>query len=115
MGWWVVKTLLTAALIVAISDVARRHERLGGALAALPLVTLLALVWMHLERVPEPKLAAHAWYTFWYVLPTLPMFLAFPALLRRFGFWPALTLCILGTAGLFALYARGLRRWGLEL
>ena len=44
--------------------------------AALPLVTELTLIWLHVERQPEAKIANHAWYTFWYVLPTLPMFLA---------------------------------------
>ena len=55
--------------------------------AALPLVTILALTWLYLERQPQTKIGNHAWYTFWYVLPTLPMFLIFPALLSRFGFW----------------------------
>ena len=59
-------------------------------IAALPFVTILTLIWLHIEQQPQEKIASHAWYTFWYVLPTLPMFLAFPALLSRFGFWLAL-------------------------
>ena len=50
---------------------------------------VLALIWLYVENQPQEKLANHAWYTFWYVLPTLPMFLAFPVLLPRWGFWLA--------------------------
>ncbi|MGE4407087.1 DUF3147 family protein, partial [Pseudomonas sp.] len=75
MGWIITKYLLTAAVVVLVSEVAKRSDRLGGLLAALPLVTVLAMVWLYVERQPLEKIANHAWYTFWYVLPTLPMFL----------------------------------------
>jgi hypothetical protein len=88
---------------------------LGGLLAALPLITLLALIWLHVEKQPTAKIANHARYTFWYVLPTLPMFLAFPVLLPRIGFWPSLFCGILLTVVCFALFAWALRPWGIEL
>ncbi len=96
MLWLMTKYLCSAALVVAISELAKRSDRLGGLLAALPLVTLLSLCWLYLEQQPQQKLANHAWYTFWYVLPTLPMFLCFPWLLRQFGFWGAMAAsCVL--------------------
>jgi hypothetical protein len=55
--------------------------------AALPLVTVVTLVWLYLENQSMEKISNHAWYTFWYVLPTLPMFIAFPLLLPKLGFW----------------------------
>ncbi len=115
MSWLLTKYLITAALVVLVSEVARRSDRLGGLIAALPLVTLLTLVWLHVERQPMEKLANHAWYTFWYVLPTLPMFLLFPWLLQRLGFWMALLAAALLTVLLFGLWALLLRRFGIEL
>ena len=115
MAWLITKYAVTAAIVVLVSEVARRSDRLGGLIAALPLVTVLALVWLHVEQQPEQKLANHAWYTFWYVIPTLPMFLAFPVLLPRWGFWPALAACALLTILCFALFALLVRRFGIEL
>jgi len=115
MAWLIAKYAATAAIVVLVSEAAKRSDRLGGFIAALPLVTVLALIWLHLERQPPQKLASHAWYTFWYVIPTLPMFLAFPPLLPRLGFWPALLACVLLTVACFALFAILLRRFGIEL
>ena len=86
MSWIITKYLITAALVVLISEVAKRSDKLGGLIAALPMVTLLTLIWLYVENQSTEKIANHAWYTFWYVVPTLPMFLFFPMLLNRFGF-----------------------------
>ena len=109
------KYLITAAVVVLVSEVAKRSDRLGGLIAALPLVTVLALIWLQVERQPQLKIANHAWYTFWYVVPTLPMFLAFPVLLPRLGFWPTLLACVLITVVCFWLFALLVRRFGIEL
>jgi F0F1-type ATP synthase assembly protein I len=115
MGWLVTKYLITAAIVVAVSEAAKRSDRLGGFIAALPLVTVLALVWLHVEKQPQARLANHAYYTFWYVLPTLPMFLAFPWLLSRIGFWPTLAASALLTGACFALTAWAVRPFGIVL
>jgi hypothetical protein len=115
MLWVVTKYLITAGVVVLVSEFAKRSDRLGGFVAALPLVTLLTLVWLHVERQPVARVANHARYTFWYVLPTLPMFLVFPALLTRVGFWPALALCVVLTVACFALFALCLKRFGIDL
>lgn len=115
MGWLITKYLLTAGVVVAVSEIAKRSDRLGGFLAALPLVTTLALIWLYVENQPQEKIANHAWYTFWYVLPTLPMFLVFPFLLPRLGFWPTLLACVVLTVACFGAFAVGLRRFGIEL
>lgn len=115
MAWLIVKYLLTAAVVVLISEVARRSDKFGALVAALPLVSILALIWLYVEQQPEQKIASQAWYTFWYVVPTLPMFLAFPALLPRVGFWPALLASIALTVVCFGLFADFVRRFGIEL
>lgn len=115
MSFLILKYGVTAAIVVVVSEVAKRSDRLGALIASLPLITLLALFWLHVEDQPQAKLANHAYYTFWYVVPTLPMFLAFPKLLERFGFWPALGLSVVLTLAIFGVYAVVLRRFGIEL
>lgn len=115
MKWLITKYLITAALVVLASEAAKRSDRFGGFIAALPMITLLTLVWLHIERQPDARLANHAWYTFWYVVPTLPMFLAFPWLLHRLGFWWTLGACALLTIACFAAFAVVLKRCGIDL
>lgn len=115
MAWIITKYLLTAAVVVFVSEMAKRSDKLGGLIAALPMVTVLALIWLYVEDQPVEKIANHAWYTFWYVVPTLPMFLVFPWLLQRIGFWPTLLSCITLTIILFAGFALVMRRFGVEL
>jgi hypothetical protein len=115
MGWLITKYLITAAVVVIVSEVAKRSDKLGGFLAALPLVTFLALIWLYVDKQPQAKIANHAWYTFWYVVPTLPMFLAFPWLLARIGFWPTMVASAVITFACLALTAALLRPFGIEL
>ena len=115
MAWLFSKYLISAAIVVFVSEAAKRSDKLGGFIAALPLITFMALIWLHIEKQPEQKIANHAWYTFWYVLPTLPMFLIFPVLLPRFGFWPSLLACAFITVCSFAVLAFVVRRFGIEL
>lgn len=115
MAWLITKYLLTAALVVLVSEVAKRSDKFGALIAALPLVSVLALVWLYMEHQPEQKIADQARYTFWYVVPTLPMFLAFPLLLPRIGFWPTLLAAVVLTGACFGLLALLVRRFGIEL
>jgi hypothetical protein len=115
MSWLIVKYLVTAAVVVIVSEFAKRSDKVGALIAALPLVTLLTLVWLYIEKQPAQKIANHAWYTFWYVVPTLPMFLAFPRLLSKWGFWPALALSAVITVAAFAVFAAAVRKFGIDL
>lgn len=115
MAWIITKYLITSGVVVLVSEFAKRSDRLGGFIGALPMVTLLALVWLHVEKQPEAKVANHAWYTLWYVIPTLPMFAAFPALLARLGFWPTMLASVLITVACFGLFALLVRQFGIEL
>lgn len=64
MAWIVTKFFITATIIVLVSELAKRSDKLGALLASLPLVTVLALIWLHFEGQPKEKLANHAFYTF---------------------------------------------------
>lgn len=115
MTWIITKYFITAGVVVIVSEFAKRSDKLGGLIAALPLITVLTLIWLHIENQPEAKVANHAWYTFWYVVPTLPMFLIFPLLLPRIGFWPTLAASVVITVACFGLFALLMRRFGIEL
>ncbi|GAL02082.1 4-amino-4-deoxy-L-arabinose transferase [Photobacterium aphoticum] len=114
--WWIAfKYLTTAAIVVLISEVAKRSDKLGALVAALPTVTILALIWMYIEGQGQEKLSNHAFYTFWYVVPTLPMFLLFPYLLNRYSFWLTLLICCFVSVVSFGLTAYIAKVWGIRL
>lgn len=115
MTYIIFKYLITAAIVVLVSEFAKANDKLGGLIAALPIVTVLALIWLNIENQPITKIANHAYYTFWYVLPTLPMFLLFQYLLPKWGFWLTLLSCILFTLLVFYLYALALKNFGIDL
>lgn len=115
MSTIIIKYLITAAVVVLVSEFAKASDKLGALVAALPLVTVLTLIWLYIEQQPATKIANHAYYTFWYVLPTLPMFLLFPYLLPKFGFWPTLIGCILFTLVIFYVYAMALKNFNIHL
>jgi hypothetical protein len=112
----VCKYVVTAFIIVLVSEVAKRTDRFGALLSSLPFVTIMVMVWLYLENQGVEKIGNHAFYTFWYVLATLPMFLVMPWLLGRgVHFWAALGGGVVLTVGCFVLTAFVARRFGVEL
>lgn len=91
-----VKIVVTALLITGITEIMNRKVVIVAALlGALPIVTVLAMIWMHVEGQEESRIAAYSTATFWLVLPTLPMFLVYPWLSDKgMSFWPALLISI---------------------
>jgi hypothetical protein len=115
-GYDVVKLLLTAFIILMVTKVQLFSDRLSALLIALPFTSLVAMFWMQAEKQPAEKIANHAEGTFWFVLPTLPMFLILPWMLRHgWGFWLALGVNCLLTTGFFWLTVVILRRFGINL
>ncbi|MDO9204029.1 MAG: DUF3147 family protein [Methylotenera sp.] len=115
MQYIIMKYLITAGVVVLVSEFAKRSDKLGGLVAALPMVTVLTLIWLYVEQQPTSKIANHAYYTFWYVLPTLPMFLLFPYLLPKIGFVFTLISCVIFTMLMFFLFALVVKQFGVDL
>ena len=92
-------------MIAAIAEVGRRLPAMGALIASLPLVSILGMVFLWWSRPDPENMAEHAQTTFWFVLPSLPMFLLIPALLREgWNFWLALGVgCVLTVALYFAM------------
>jgi hypothetical protein len=116
MLYLAIKAGISGILIAAISEVAKRYPGFGGLIASLPLVSVLGMIWLWRDKPDALNMAAHAEGTFWFVLPSLPMFLLIPALLRNgFGFWLALALGCLLTILLYSLMVWIGPRFGLRL
>ena len=115
LSFWVC-ALLSGLLIAIVSTVARRYPAAGALIASLPLVSVLGMIWLWHDRPDAANMAAHAEATFWYVIPSLPMFLLISAMLRRgVDFWPALAAgCVLTFAAYFVTVLVA-QRFGVRL
>lgn len=112
----ILKAAISGVLIALASTVAKRYPGFGALIASLPLVSVLGMIWLWHARPDTENMAAHAAGTFWYVLPSLPMFLLIPFLLRHgTGFWPALIAGCCLTVTLYAGMTFLAPRIGLQL
>ncbi|MFU8893198.1 MAG: DUF3147 family protein [Luteolibacter sp.] len=119
----VVKILISASLIYLVNEVVVRHSKplLGSLIASLPLVSVLTFIWIWNDLRAKPdvlveKLSAHSAGVFWFVLPSLPMFLLIPWMLRKgIGFWPAMATGCVITMILYFLMAKLLARFGVMM
>ena len=117
MLWYSIKLVLTAAIIVLISEVSKKLPLLGSLIASLPLISVIGMIWMYGEKQSIEKIASHAEGTFWYVLPSLPMFLVMPWMMRKLGtsFPVAMAIGIALTGVLYFLMTRILAKFGMHL
>lgn len=116
MLYLIVKAALSGVIVALVSEAARRSPGLGALIASLPLVSILGMIWLWRDTGEPDRLAAHAEATFWLVLPSLPMFLLVPLLLRRgLDFWLALGAGCLLTVILYLLMLQLGPRVGLKL
>lgn len=105
MMYLILKAALSGVLIAIISEVARRYPGFGGLIASLPLISLMAIIWLWKDTGGDvAQVAAHTRATLWYVVPSLPLFLILPALLeRQVNFWIAMALASAVTICLYLL------------
>lgn len=95
MIYYIIKVLLSSVTIVAISEISKRSTMAGSILASIPIVSLLAFVWMYIDTRNTAKIAELSQGIFWLVIPSLLFFILFPALLKRnIDFWLALGLSL---------------------
>ena len=112
----VAKALLSGALIAAISEIGKRLPGFAALVASLPLVSILGMILLWRAKPDAENMAVHAGATFWYVIPSLPMFLLIPAMLRSgWSFWLALAAGCVLTIALYGLVMAAGPRLGLRL
>ncbi len=116
MWQYALKIFLSAVVLVAVSELAKRSSFWGAALASLPLTSLLAFVWLYLDSGEAQKVSALSQGIFWLVLPSLVLFIMLPLLLRGgVGFWLSLALSCFATAGAYFGMVRLLEVFGIRI
>jgi hypothetical protein len=116
MLYFVIKATLSGLIVAAVSEVARRNPGWGGLLASLPLTSLLAMLWLWRDTRDGERVAELAGSAFWFILPSLPLFVVLPWLLRSgVGFWVSMALVVAGTLALYAAWFWAAPRMGIRL
>jgi len=116
MLYLILKAAISGIIVATVSEIAKRYPGIGGLIASLPLVSVLGMMWLWRDKPDAGNMAAHAEATFWFVLPSLPMFLLIPAMLRNgFGFWHSLLAGCALTILLYSLMIGIGPRFGLRL
>lgn len=115
--WSVIaKALLAGAMIAAIAEIGKRLPAMAALVASLPLVSILGMIFLWHARPDTENMARHSEATFWFVLPSLPMFLAIPWMMRNgVAFWLSLTIGCAMTIGLYLLMVQFGPRLGIRL
>ncbi len=113
------KYLITAAIVVTVSEIANRNPKFAALINALPMMTIIVILWLFIENKGGEgvtKIASHVYYTCWYVLPTLPMFLVMSQMLKNgSNFWLSLGVYIVGTIAIFFLLNFILQKFDIKL
>ncbi len=110
------KAAVSGAIVAAVAEIARRYPGWGGLVASLPLVSLLAMTWLYVDTRDTARVADLASSTFWFFLPSMPMFLIIPWLLRSGWSWAATMAAALAvTLALYALMFWAAPRLGIRL
>lgn len=113
--YYAIKIILTAGLVVAVSEASKRSSFVGGLLASLPLVSFLGMIWLYIDTGSTEKVAELSKSVFWLVLPSLPFFLLLPFLLKKgWGFYSSLGLSTAVMIGLYYGIAMILKKTGIE-
>jgi hypothetical protein len=116
MSGFIAKALISGLIIAIVSEVARRSATMGALVASLPLVSVIGMIWIWSQTHDKTRIADHAGATFWYVLPSMPMFLVMPLLIRSgMGFWAALGVGCTLTIVLYLVLIGLAHRFGLRL
>jgi hypothetical protein len=116
MLYLIIKAAISGVIVAIVSQIAKRYPGFGALIASLPLISVLGMIWLWRDKPDVPNMAAHVEATFWFVLPSLPMFLLIPVLLRHgLGFWPSLAIGCALTIALYLLMTWLGPRLGLRL
>jgi hypothetical protein len=116
MLYYFIKVLLTAVLVVLVSEVAKRSTLFGALVASLPLTSILAMIWVYVETKDLEKVASLSQGIFWIVIPSLLFFLLFPYLTKQgLGFWTSLGISAVTTGGAYWCYAIALSKVGIRV
>jgi len=104
LGYYITKLIITTFLIVLISEISKRSSLAGAILAAIPLVSILAMTWMYIDTSDSTKAVEFSQNIVWLIAPSMTLFIAFPLLIKKgVGFYPSMLISIVLTV--FAYYS----------
>ncbi len=116
MAWYITKLIITAVLIVVISEISRRSSLIGAILASIPLVSVLAMLWLYIDTNDAGKVSALATSIFWLVIPSLALFISLPLLLKQgINFYLGMGISITITIICYFLMITVLNHYGIKL
>ena len=116
MIYYISKIAVTTILIVVISEIAKRSTLFGAVLASIPLVSILAMLWLYIDTKDIEKISTLSSSIFWLVLPSLVLFVALPLFLKNgLTFYPSMGLSVLLTIGAYGLMVLTLNHFGVKL
>lgn len=116
MWYYITKVVVSAVLIVAISEIAKRSSLLGAILASIPLISVIAIIWLYHETGDTAKISTLASSVFWLVIPSLALFVTLPSLLKiGVGFYWSLGVSIMVTIGCYFLMIQLLSFFEIKL
>jgi len=114
--YYLTKIVITTLLIVLISEISKKSSLVGAILASVPLVSVIAMIWLYVDTRDIEKINALATSIFWLVIPSLALFITLPMLLKReVNFFLSMTLSIAVTVGCYYLMIKVLGKFGIEL
>jgi hypothetical protein len=100
---YLVKIVLSVVMVLAISEATKRFGFWGSLLASLPVLSVISMIWIYTDTKDIQKISAFSTQVFWFVLPSLGLFLTLPWFLSRYSFYVGLALSCLVTIGLYLL------------
>lgn len=116
MAYYLVKITVTTLLVVIISEISRRSTLIGAILASVPLVSVLAMLWLYVDTGSVVKVTQLARSVFWLVLPSLALFIVLPLLLKNgVNFYVSMAASIAVTITCYWILIRFLLLYGVEL
>jgi hypothetical protein len=116
MLYLIIKAALSGVIVAAVSEVARRYPVWGGLVASLPLTSLLAMIWLFRDTRDPERVAELSVSTFWFFLPSIPLFIALPLMIRSgVGYWTSMAVSAVGTLALYAAWFWAAPRLGIKL
>jgi len=114
--YYIIKIAVTTGLVVAISEVSKRSSFVGAVLASIPLVSVLAFIWLYIDTKDIAKISGLATGVFWLVIPSLALFVSLPILLKQgIGFYLSLIISIVITVTCYWIMAAILHHSGVKL
>jgi hypothetical protein len=112
----VIKAAISGVIVAAVSEIARRYPGWGGLVASLPLTSLLAMLWLWRDTGDPERVAELSVSTIWFFVPSVPLFIALPLLIRSgIGLWASMAIVVVGTLALYAVMFWAAPRLGLKL